>query len=53
MKAAKVIARRQLGDGRRLVQIVCPVCEHRHWLPSNDTGTCPRKPGVFTIGATQ
>ena len=50
MKAAKVVARRQLGDGRRLVQVVCPQCDGRHWLPAVGTGACPRKPGAFTIG---
>jgi uncharacterized OB-fold protein len=49
MKTAKVIARRQLGDGRRLVQIVCPQCG-RHWLPADTTpATCPRRPGTFTF----
>lgn len=49
MKRAKVIARRQLADGRRLLQIACPVCSHRHWLPATATGRCPRKPGTFTV----
>lgn len=50
MNRAAVRARRTLADGRRLVNIVCPVCDGRHWLPAADTvGRCPRKPGSFTI----
>jgi hypothetical protein len=50
MNRAIVKQRRTLGDGRPFVNIVCPVCDHRHWLPAtDDTGQCPRKPGSFTI----
>jgi hypothetical protein len=50
MKKATVIrARRTLADGRRLLQVVCPICEHRHWLPETSTGVCPRRRTAFTI----
>ena len=50
MKKATVIrARRTLADGRRLLQVVCPLCEHRHWLPETSTGVCPRRRTAFTI----
>ena len=49
MKRAIIRQRRTLADGRRLVCIVCPICDHRHWTPDADTGTCPRRPGPFTI----
>jgi hypothetical protein len=52
VKRAVIKQRRTLGDGRRLVTIVCPVCDGRHWLPTADTGRCPRKPGIFTIACT-
>jgi len=52
VKRAVVRQRRTLGDGRRLVQIVCPICGGRHWIPaSTDTGDCPRRPGRFAITA--
>ena len=53
MKSAIVRQRRTLGDGRRFVNVVCPVCDRRHWLPATDTGRCPRKPGRFTIATTE
>jgi hypothetical protein len=34
MRPAIVKQRRQLADGRRLVNVVCPACEGRHWLPA-------------------
>ena len=50
MKRATIRGRRPLGDGRRLVNIVCPICDGRHWMPANtQTHECPRKPGTFTI----
>lgn len=50
MKHAVIRQRRTLSDGRRLVQIVCPHCDTRHWLPSDtETSTCPRRPGDFKI----
>lgn len=39
--------------GRRLVNVVCPVCDHRHWLPDAATGRCSRQPGGFTIATGQ
>jgi hypothetical protein len=49
VKRAIVKQRRELADGRRLVNVVCPVCDHRHWMAKADTGCCPRKPGRFAI----
>ncbi len=49
MKHAKVRARRTLSDGRELLQVVCPVCQGRHWLRDGTVGHCPRRPGRFTI----
>lgn len=49
MKRAKVVHRRTLADGRLIVRIVCPVCDHRHWLPLSTVGHCPRRCGKFTI----
>ena len=49
MKRAVVKQRRQLADGRRLVNVVCPACDGRHWMAQADTGCCPRKPGRFAI----
>jgi hypothetical protein len=53
MKRAKVCQRRTLADGKLMVNVVCPVCEHRHWLPLSASGECPRRPGRFTIGANR
>jgi hypothetical protein len=54
VKRAVVRQRRTLGDGRRLVNVVCPFCEGRHWLPASATGSCPRRstPAAFTIADT-
>lgn len=49
MKAAKVIARRRTPSGDIAIQIVCPVCDRRHWLPMADEGQCPRRFGRFAI----
>jgi hypothetical protein len=49
VKRAKVCQRRRLADGRIMVNVVCPVCDHRHWLPVTATGECPRRSGRFTI----
>jgi hypothetical protein len=55
LKRAVIRARRRLADGRRLIQIVCPHCEHRHWLPEAVTGFCPRRTSTstFTITAAE
>ena len=53
MKRAKIVAHRQGANGHRLVGIVCPVCQRRHWLPDQPTGRCPRRPGRFTIGVAR
>lgn len=50
MKRATIRARRRLADGRRLINVVCPICGGRHWLPDTDPiAACPRRPGEFTI----
>jgi hypothetical protein len=49
VKHAIVKQRRTLGDGRRLVNVLCPICDGRHWMPAEDTAQCPRKPGRFAI----
>lgn len=50
MKRAVIRQRRTLGDGRRLVNVVCPICDGRHWMPANTTlANCPRRPGAFII----
>jgi hypothetical protein len=50
MKRATVRQRRTLADGRRLLQIVCPICNGRHWVPADtNTSDCPRRPGTFTL----
>jgi hypothetical protein len=51
MKRATVRQRRTLADGRRLVNVVCPYCQHRHWLPEAATGFCTRRNSNFTIAA--
>lgn len=50
MKRAVIRQRRTLSDGRKFICVVCPICEHRHWVPAaNDTSNCPRRPGTFQI----
>ena len=49
MKRAAVRATRRLADGRRLVNVICPFCNRRHWLPNGPTGECPRRTGEFAI----
>jgi hypothetical protein len=49
MRRATVRGRRTDIDGRRLVNVVCPVCDHRHWIPDAGTGECSRRPGSFTV----
>jgi hypothetical protein len=49
MRPAIVEQRRQLADGRRLVNVVCPACEGRHWLQEATTGFCSRRNSTFTI----
>ena len=51
IKTAQVRQRRTLADGRRLVNIVCPICDRRHWIQASGSGKCPRRPGRFTIAA--
>lgn len=52
MKTATVRQRRTLNDGRRVVNVVCPVCDHRHWIRDTvGTTQCPRRPGRFTVEA--
>ncbi len=52
VKRAPVRQRRTTADGRRFVNVVCPVCDRRHWLPESNTGICPRRSGHFTIAPT-
>ncbi len=49
MKRAKVLHRRTLPDGSTIVRVVCPVCDHRHWIPQTAIGHCPRRVGKFVI----
>jgi hypothetical protein len=49
MKAATVRARRRLADGRKLIQVVCPLCSHRHWTQEAATGFCSRRNSTFTV----
>jgi hypothetical protein len=49
VKRATVRQRRSDAADRQLVNVVCPVCDGRHWLPEADTGCCTRRPGTFTI----
>ena len=45
MKTA-IVKRRQ----RDLVDINCPICKSRHWIPNRETGMCPRRRGpAFVI----
>jgi hypothetical protein len=52
VKRAVIRARRRLADGRRLIQVVCPHCEHRHWLAESATGFCPRRTSTPTFTIT-
>ena len=46
MSRVGIVKRRQ----RDRVDVHCPVCKSRHWLPDQPTGRCSRKPGPnFTI----
>lgn len=49
MKRAKIVHRRTLADGSTVVNVCCPVCDRRHWLPLAAVGHCPRKCGRFAI----
>ncbi len=49
VKRAAVRGRRTDPAGQTLVNIVCPQCGGRHWLPADNTGRCPRRGGSFTI----
>jgi hypothetical protein len=48
-KVGIVRGRRQLADGRRLVLVVCPLCDGRHWLREGAMGSCVRRNGSFHI----
>lgn len=53
MKTAIVKQRRTGRDGRRMVNINCPLCQHRHWVADTDDPICcPIKTGKgsFLIG---
>jgi hypothetical protein len=40
----------ELSAVSEFVCVVCPVCDHRHWIPAGThTSSCPRRPGTFTI----
>ncbi len=46
MSRVGIVKRRQ----RDRVDVNCPICKSRHWLPDQPTGECPRRPGpIFTI----
>lgn len=49
VKAAVVRGRRTGPDGARLVNVVCPRCDGRHWVPDADAGWCPRRRLPFRI----
>ena len=49
MKPARIRHRRTLADGRKLLNIVCPLCDRQHWIRDASVGDCPRRPGRFTI----
>lgn len=49
MKRAAIRARRTLADGRRLIQVVCPYCQHRHWQPDAVTGYWGRSNANFSV----
>jgi hypothetical protein len=45
MKRANVKQRRTHRDGRRLVNVNCPQCGHRHWITATtDPVFCPLRP---------
>jgi len=52
-RRALIRQRRTLADGRRLVNVVCPICDGRHWLPARPRGRCRRRRGTFTIAGSQ
>jgi len=49
MKPARIRQRRTLADGRKLINIECPLCDRQHWMREASVGDCPRRPGSFTI----
>jgi hypothetical protein len=52
MKTAIVKQRGRNNHGDRILNIVCPVCDHRHWMHADPPITsCPRRPKSprFTI----
>jgi hypothetical protein len=49
MKAATVKQRRRLADGRKFINVCCPCCQRRHWIPEAPTGHCPRRNANFSI----
>lgn len=54
MKRAVVRQRRRDDSGRELLNVVCPRCDGRHWIPTAATGRCPRKTtaAAFAIANT-
>jgi hypothetical protein len=50
-KPARIRQRRTLADGRKLINVVCPLCDRQHWMREADVGDCPRRPGRFTIAS--
>jgi hypothetical protein len=49
MKRAVIRQRRHDPAGRQLINVVCPRCDGRHWLPVDASGICPRRGGTFAI----
>lgn len=55
MKTAIIKQRRTAPDGRRMVNVCCPACSHRHWITYTDQPVvCPlRKDKMFRIAAAR
>jgi hypothetical protein len=56
MKTATVKQRRTAPDGSRMVNVCCPACGHRHWLPETvGPVRCPLKHSkpAFVIGGSR
>jgi hypothetical protein len=50
MKTAAVKQRRTAPDGRRMVNVNCPACGHRHWVADTaDPVRCPLRLGKFFV----
>jgi hypothetical protein len=43
MRRAIVKAHRTDRHVGPMVLLVCPYCDHRHWLPARRIGYCPRR----------